>query len=72
VDGSGSRAGAALSANVMGWDNHHTQPFPVEHAIGVDSEFIVDVDVAFGVHAQAGNPAVEIVNAMSRKVPRPN
>jgi hypothetical protein len=56
----------------MGWDSHHTQPFPVEHAIGVDSEFIVDVDVAVGVYAQAGNPAVEIVNAMPRKVPRPN
>ena len=36
--------GATLSAIVMGWDNHHTPPFPVEHAIAVGSEFIVDVD----------------------------
>jgi hypothetical protein len=64
--------GATLSATVLGWDNHHTPPFPVEHAIGVDSEFIVDVDVAVGVHAQAGTRAVEIVGAMLRKVPRPN
>ena len=64
--------GATLSAIVLGWDNHHTPPFPVEHAIGVDSEFIVDVDVAVGVHAQAGTRAVEIVNAMLRKIPRPN
>lgn len=51
--------GATLSAIVMGWDNHHTPPFPVEHAIAVGSEFIVDVDsefTALGVHAQAGDP----------------
>jgi hypothetical protein len=64
--------GAMLSATVMGWDNHHTPPFPVEHAIGVDSEFIADVDVAVGVHVQAGTRAVEIVRAMLRKVSGPN
>ena len=64
--------GATLSAIVMGWDNHHTPPFPVEHAIAVGSEFIVDVDVALGVHTHAGTRAVEIVNAMLRKIPRPN
>ncbi len=64
--------GAMLSATVMSWDNHHTPPFPVEHAIGVGSEFLVDVDVADGVHVPAGTRAVDVAGAMVRKVPRPN
>ncbi|OBH88392.1 sensor domain-containing protein [Mycobacterium sp. E2989] len=64
--------GPIVSATVMAWDNHHTPPSPDERAIGVQGDVIADVKVAVGPRAQAGTRAVDIVQAMLRKVSSTN
>ena len=61
-----------LSATIIRWDNHHTEPFPDERAVGVEADLIIDVDVAITGHTQAGTRAVDIVEAMMRKASSTN
>jgi hypothetical protein len=39
---------------------------------GIQDDVIADVEVAVTRHAQAGTRAIDIVQAMLRKIPRPN
>jgi PknH-like extracellular domain len=64
--------GPILSATIIGWDNHHTPPFPNEHAVGVASDVIVDVEVAIGPGGEAGTRAIDLVKVMLRKVSSTN
>lgn len=64
--------GPILSATVIVWDNHHTPPSPDERAIGIQGDVIADVKVAVGPRAQAGTRAVDVVQAMLRKVSSAN
>ncbi|OBI11376.1 sensor domain-containing protein [Mycobacterium sp. E2497] len=60
--------GPVLSATVSAWDNHHTGPAPDERAVGVRADVVADVKVADGPHVQAGSRAIDVVEAMLRKV----
>ncbi|MGD1170875.1 sensor domain-containing protein [Mycobacterium seoulense] len=64
--------GPILSATVVAWDNHHTPPCPQERAVGVRADVVADVKVAVGPGAQAGTRAVDVVQAMLRKVSSSN
>jgi hypothetical protein len=64
--------GPILSATVIGWDNHHTPPFPNEHAVGVQADVVVDVEVAIGPGGEAGTRAIDLVKLMLRKVSSTN
>ncbi|OJZ74474.1 hypothetical protein BRW65_08540 [Mycobacterium paraffinicum] len=64
--------GPILSATVIAWDNHHTPPSPDERAVGTTGDVIADVKVAVGPHAQAGTRAIQVVQAMLRKVSSTN
>jgi hypothetical protein len=64
--------GPILSATVIDWDNHHTPPFPNEHAVGLESDVIVDVKVADGPGVEAGTRAIDLVKVMLRKVSSTN
>jgi hypothetical protein len=64
--------GPILSATIVGWDNHHTPPFPNEHALGIQSDVIVDVEAAIGPGGQAGTRAIDLVKVMLRKVASTN
>ncbi|OBK94281.1 hypothetical protein A5645_01615 [Mycobacterium asiaticum] len=60
--------GPLLSATILSWDNHHTPQFPVERAVGVESDVIVDVQVAVRPHLQTGSRATDLARTMLRKV----
>ncbi|OBG54850.1 MULTISPECIES: sensor domain-containing protein [unclassified Mycobacterium] len=64
--------GPVLSATVIAWDNHHTPPTPDERAVGTAGDVIADVKVAVAPHVQAGTRAVDVVQAMLRKVSSTN
>ncbi|OBK21770.1 hypothetical protein A5634_09265 [Mycobacterium asiaticum] len=60
--------GSMLSATVMSWDSHQTPPSPVERAVGVQSDVIVDVHVALRPDVQTSSRATDLVKAMLRKL----
>lgn len=64
--------GPILSATVVTWDNHHTPQSPNEHAVGVESDVIVDVKTAIGPGGEAGTRAIDLVKLMLRKVSSTN
>lgn len=64
--------GPILSATVIAWDNHHTPPTPDERAVGTAGDVIADVKVALAPHVQPGPRAVDVVQAMLRKVSSTN
>ncbi len=64
--------GPILSATVVTWDNHHTPQSPNEHAVGVESDVIVDVKTAIGPGGEAGTRAIDLVKVMLRKVSSTN
>jgi PknH-like extracellular domain len=64
--------GPILSATVIAWDNHHSPPSPDERAVGIRGDVIADVKVAVGPPAQAGTRAVDLADAMLRKVSSSN
>ncbi|MEZ0350469.1 sensor domain-containing protein [Mycobacterium sp. pR1184] len=64
--------GPILSATVISWDNHHTPQSANEHAVGVESDVIVDVRVSVGPHVEAGTRAIDLARVMLRKVSSSN
>ncbi|MEE6138017.1 sensor domain-containing protein [Mycobacterium sp. 050128] len=64
--------GPVLSVTLSDWDNHTTPPAPNEHAVGVESDVIVDVEAADQPGVQAGTRAIDLVKVMLRKVSSTN
>ncbi len=64
--------GPILSATLINWDNHHTPQAPNEHAVGVESDVIVDAEAAVQSGVAAGTRAIDLVKVMLRKVASTN
>jgi hypothetical protein len=64
--------GPLLSATVLRWDNHHTPPFPVERAVGVDADVLADVEVAIRPHTQTSSRAIDLAKIILRKLSSAN
>ncbi|QLL05845.1 sensor domain-containing protein [Mycobacterium vicinigordonae] len=60
--------GPVLSATVISWGNRDAPQHPVERAVGVAADVIIDVQVNDSPNAQSDTRAIDLVKAMARKV----
>ncbi|MBX9979509.1 MAG: sensor domain-containing protein [Mycobacterium gordonae] len=60
--------GSILAATIESWDTHQTPPYPVERAVGVESDVIADVNVSLRPHIETGSRAIDLVKAMLRRL----